>query len=131
MCFPASIATSSALIDLGRPTNSGITMWGNTTTSRNGSNGSAVMSLDGRRSVGIRVSVNDRLMKMGPPRVAVKPKRRLMQKDRYVRRFNDTHRKAPVRWTSLEDVQNACLNHVNPFSTTRKMAISDLGTAIG
>src|SRR5262245_10145840 len=37
--FPASIAVSIALIDLGRPTNSGITMWGNTTTSRRGSSG--------------------------------------------------------------------------------------------
>src|SRR5438445_11961351 len=121
MCFPASIATSSALIDLGRPTNNGITIWGNTTTSRNGSNGSAVMSLDGRRSVGIRVSVNDRLMKMGPPRAAVKPKRRLMQKDRYLRRFNDNYRKTPVWRASLEDdVQNACLNHGNLFNKTRK-----------
>jgi hypothetical protein len=40
MCLPESIATSSALIDFGRPTNSGITMCGNTTTSRNGSSGS-------------------------------------------------------------------------------------------
>ncbi len=37
--FPASIAVSIALIDFGRPTNSGITMWGNTTTSRSGSSG--------------------------------------------------------------------------------------------
>ena len=42
MCFPVSIATSSALIDFGRPTNSGITMCGNTTTSRNGSSGKGV-----------------------------------------------------------------------------------------
>ena len=41
MCLPASIATSSALIDFGRPTNSGMTMCGNTTTSRSGSSGSA------------------------------------------------------------------------------------------
>ena len=41
---PASMATSSALIDFGRPTNSGITMWGNTTTSRNGSSGSVIFS---------------------------------------------------------------------------------------
>ena len=40
MCFPASIAASNALIDLGRPTNSGITMCGKTTTSRSGSSGS-------------------------------------------------------------------------------------------
>src|SRR3989441_6440248 len=39
MCLPASIATSSALIDFGRPTNSGMTMCGNTTTSRSGSSG--------------------------------------------------------------------------------------------
>src|SRR5665213_2439148 len=42
MCLPASIATSSALIDFGRPTNSGITMCGKTTTSRSGSSGSVV-----------------------------------------------------------------------------------------
>ncbi len=36
MLLPASIAVSRALIDFGRPTNSGITMWGNTTTSRSG-----------------------------------------------------------------------------------------------
>jgi hypothetical protein len=41
---PPSIAASSALIDLGRPTNSGITMWGNTTTSRSGSSGSVIGS---------------------------------------------------------------------------------------
>jgi hypothetical protein len=37
--LPASMAVSIALIDLGRPTNSGITMCGNTTTSRSGSSG--------------------------------------------------------------------------------------------
>ena len=37
--LPLSIAVSMALIDLGRPTNSGITMCGNTTTSRSGSSG--------------------------------------------------------------------------------------------
>jgi hypothetical protein len=36
------MAASSALIDLGRPTNSGITICGKTTTSRNGSSGSWV-----------------------------------------------------------------------------------------
>jgi hypothetical protein len=41
---PASIATSSALIDFGRPTNSGMTMCGKTTTSRKGSNGSVIFS---------------------------------------------------------------------------------------
>ena len=41
---PASIATSSALIDFGRPTKSGITMCGKTTTSRSGSNGSVICS---------------------------------------------------------------------------------------
>ncbi len=41
---PASIAASSALIDFGRPTNSGITMWGNTTTSRRGNSGSVIGS---------------------------------------------------------------------------------------
>ncbi|MNK67521.1 hypothetical protein D3C87_868600 [compost metagenome] len=35
----ASIASSSALMLFGRPTKSGITMWGNTTTSRSGSSG--------------------------------------------------------------------------------------------
>ena len=35
----ASMASSSALIDLGRPTNSGITICGKTTTSRSGSIG--------------------------------------------------------------------------------------------
>ncbi len=39
MFLPASMAVSSALIDLGRPTNSGITMCGNTTTSRKGNSG--------------------------------------------------------------------------------------------
>ncbi len=37
--FPASMAVSIALMDLGRPTNSGITMCGNTTTSRRGRSG--------------------------------------------------------------------------------------------
>ena len=41
---PASIATSSALIDFGRPTNSGMTMCGKTTTSRSGSSGSVIFS---------------------------------------------------------------------------------------
>jgi hypothetical protein len=41
---PASIAASSALIDFGRPTNSGITMCGNTTTSRSGSSGNVIGS---------------------------------------------------------------------------------------
>ena len=44
MLLPASIAVSSALIDFGRPTNSGITMWGNTTTSRSGSSGKVIVS---------------------------------------------------------------------------------------
>src|SRR5260221_7695071 len=39
MLLPASIAISIALIDFGRPTKSGITMCGNTTTSRDGSRG--------------------------------------------------------------------------------------------
>ena len=43
--FPASIAVSIALIDFGRPTNSGITMCGNTTTSRSGSSGYWMISL--------------------------------------------------------------------------------------
>ena len=37
--FPVSIAASRALIDFGRPTNKGITICGNTTTSRSGSSG--------------------------------------------------------------------------------------------
>jgi hypothetical protein len=44
---PASIAASKALMDLGRPTNSGITMCGNTTTSRSGSSGSVIGSAAG------------------------------------------------------------------------------------
>jgi hypothetical protein len=44
ICRPASIAASSALMDLGRPTNSGMTMCGNTTTSRSGSSGSVIGS---------------------------------------------------------------------------------------
>src|SRR5882672_2782360 len=39
MLLPASIAISIALIDFGRPTKRGMTMWGNTTTSRSGSSG--------------------------------------------------------------------------------------------
>src|SRR5437660_2201107 len=39
MLLPASIAISIALIDFGRPTKSGMTMCGNTTTSRSGSSG--------------------------------------------------------------------------------------------
>src|SRR5882672_4879151 len=39
MLLPASMAISIALIDFGRPTKSGMTMWGNTTTSRRGSSG--------------------------------------------------------------------------------------------
>ena len=48
--FPASIAVSIALMDFGRPTKSGITMWGNTTTSRNGNSGYWTISGDGRGS---------------------------------------------------------------------------------
>ena len=44
MLLPASIAVSSALIDFGRPTNSGITMCGKTTTSRSGSSGRVKVS---------------------------------------------------------------------------------------
>src|SRR5712692_2558810 len=39
MLLPASMAISIALIDFGRPTKSGMTMCGNTTTSRSGSSG--------------------------------------------------------------------------------------------
>src|SRR5438067_1512295 len=46
MLLPCSIAASSALIDLGRPTNRGITICGNTTTSRKGSRGSVVCSVN-------------------------------------------------------------------------------------
>src|SRR5437588_2413543 len=45
--FPASIAVSIALMDFGRPTNSGITMCGNTTTSRRGSSGYWTISAGG------------------------------------------------------------------------------------
>ena len=41
ICLPARIAWSSARIDFSRPTNSGMTMCGYTTTSRSGSTGSA------------------------------------------------------------------------------------------
>ncbi|EHP40270.1 hypothetical protein OR16_26823 [Cupriavidus basilensis OR16] len=44
MLLPASIAVSSALMDFGRPTNSGITMCGNTTTSRSGNSGKRIGS---------------------------------------------------------------------------------------
>ena len=54
----ASIAASSALMLLGRPTNSGITMCGKTTTSRNGNNG---------RSIGVAGS--GMFPDMGVPRV--------------------------------------------------------------
>ena len=40
----ASMAASSALMLLGRPTNSGMTMCGNTTTSRSGSSGRSIGS---------------------------------------------------------------------------------------
>src|SRR5215468_6917848 len=39
MLFPASMAISIALMDFGRPTKSGMTMWGKTTTSRSGRSG--------------------------------------------------------------------------------------------
>jgi len=69
-------------------------------------------------------------MKMGPPRAAVKPKRCLMQKDHYLRRFNDNYRKTPVWRASLEDhVQNACLT-TSTRSIQLERAISDIGTAI-
>ncbi|EKD97715.1 MAG: hypothetical protein ACD_23C00757G0001, partial [uncultured bacterium] len=42
-----SIANSSALMLLGRPTKSGMTMWGNTTTSRRGNSGRS-MGVAGR-----------------------------------------------------------------------------------
>ncbi|MNK99181.1 hypothetical protein D3C87_1195670 [compost metagenome] len=44
MLLPDSIAVSSALMDFGRPTNSGITMCGNTTTSRSGNSGRRIGS---------------------------------------------------------------------------------------
>jgi hypothetical protein len=37
--LPGAVASSSAPIDFSRPTNSGTTMWGNTTVSRSGSSG--------------------------------------------------------------------------------------------
>ena len=39
MLLPASMAASSALMERWRPTKSGITMWGKTTTSRRGNSG--------------------------------------------------------------------------------------------
>src|SRR5438309_11467694 len=58
MLLPASMAISIALIDFGRPTNSGMTMCGNTTTSRSGSSAywlgadtvSSAMAFPGKRS---------------------------------------------------------------------------------
>src|SRR2546425_10061630 len=52
MLLPASMAASSALIDFGLPTNKGMTMCGNTTTSRNGRSGSTVGS-NGNKAVDI------------------------------------------------------------------------------
>src|SRR5258708_3266605 len=57
MLLPASMAISMALIDFGRPTKSGMTMCGNTTTSRSGSSGywlgadavSSAMAFPGKR----------------------------------------------------------------------------------
>src|SRR5712664_1049333 len=57
MLLPASMAISMALIDLARPTKSGMTMCGNTTTSRSGSSGywlgadavSSAMAFPGKR----------------------------------------------------------------------------------
>src|SRR5437879_12159891 len=51
--LPASIAASSALMDFGRPTNSGITMCGNTTTSRNGKSGSTRESAENVEVMGL------------------------------------------------------------------------------
>jgi hypothetical protein len=61
MLLPCSIAASNALIDFGRPTNSGITMWGKTTTSRKGNNGNWVCSvkLDVVMASLIKKPVND------------------------------------------------------------------------
>src|SRR2546429_4102724 len=53
MLLPPSMAASSALMDFGRPTNSGITMCGKTTTSRSGSRGRTVRT-DGNRFVDMR-----------------------------------------------------------------------------
>src|SRR5438477_6908170 len=55
--LPASIAVSIALIDFGRPTKSGITMCGNTTTSRRGKSGYWTMSEGGWSGWDIRASV--------------------------------------------------------------------------
>src|SRR3954469_14362214 len=46
MLLPCSIAASRALMDLGRPTNRGITICGNTTTSRSGSSGKVICSVN-------------------------------------------------------------------------------------
>lgn len=45
ICLSDSMAFSSALMDLGRPTNRGMTICGNTTTSRNGRSGRLVSSV--------------------------------------------------------------------------------------
>src|SRR5262245_18993305 len=46
MLLPVSMAISIALIDLGRPTKSGITMCGKTTTSLRGSSGNWIATAD-------------------------------------------------------------------------------------
>jgi hypothetical protein len=56
MLFPDSIAASSALIDFGRPTKSGMTMCGKTTTSRSGRSGSCVgVGLDSSEGIEIHL----------------------------------------------------------------------------
>ena len=52
MRLSASIACSSARMDLSRPTNSGMTMCGNTTTSRSGRTGRSRISVWERRGMG-------------------------------------------------------------------------------
>ncbi len=44
ICLSRRMASSSARMDLSRPTNSGMTMWGYTTTSRSGSTGTRVVA---------------------------------------------------------------------------------------
>jgi hypothetical protein len=64
MLLPDSIAVSRAFIDFGRPTNSGMTMCGKTTTSRSGSSGSAIRS-EGNSTVDMWGPLRDQTRRCG------------------------------------------------------------------
>src|SRR6266849_3785576 len=90
MLLPASMAISIALIDFGRPTKSGMTMCGNTTTSRSGSSGywlgadaiSFAMAFPGKR-------INSYIGAMRPPFKPrpVRDNSRPSSRARHLRRF--------------------------------------------